>query len=152
MTAANVIPAAPPDSLPSRRMARTLATLILFVVSVALGIAIHVALSTPPPPVERFPTIAHGVAEPQTSAALVRAIEANDPQALAAAYSADLLSAFQEAIAPVVQVSEMRYQGGVEKDGETLASYVASGVDQQGQSVISGIVIHVKDGQITSFN
>jgi hypothetical protein len=149
---ATTIPAAQPQPGPTRSMRRTIATLVLFTISLALGVAVHVAMATPPPTVDRFPTIARGVAEPAPAAAITRAITAKDPKALATAYTAELLQAFQEAITPLVDVDEIRYAGGVEQDGETLASYVATGHDQQGQSAISGFVIHVQDGNITSFN
>jgi hypothetical protein len=152
MTSLTAFPATQPAPGPARDMGRTIATLILFAVSLALGIAIHVSMATPPATVDRFPTINRGAPEPATTAAITKAITARDPRALAAAYSADLLQAFQEAIAPLVDVDEIRYAGGVEQGGETLASYVANGHDQQGQSVISGFVIHVKDGEITGFN
>jgi hypothetical protein len=147
-----VFPATQPTPGPARGMARTIATLILFGVSLALGVAIHLAMATPPPTVDRFPTINRGAPEPATSAAITRAITARDPKALAGAYSAELLQAFQDAITPLVDVDEIRYAGGVEQGGETLASYVGSGHDQQGQSVISGFVIHVKNGEISGFN
>jgi hypothetical protein len=91
-------------------------------------------------------------AEPPVAAAITAAIGGNDPRALASAYSAELLQGFKEAMAPVDSVDEIRYAGGVERDGETLATYVATGKDQNGQSVISGFVVHVQDGQITGFN
>jgi len=141
---------APPG--PARSMGRTIATLILFAASLVLGVAIHVGVATPPPPVDRFPTIDRGAPEPATTAAITRAITARDPKALAGAYSAELLQGFQEAMAPLVDVDEIRYAGGVEQGGETLASYLATGRDQQGQPVISGFVIHVRDGNITGFN
>jgi hypothetical protein len=146
------VPAAQPQPSPTRSGWRTIATLVLFIVSLALGVAIHVAMATPPRTIDRFPTINRAVAEPPAAAAITRAITAKDPKALATAYSAELLQAFQEAIAPLVDVDEIRYAGGVEQDGETLASYVASGHDQQGQAGITGFVVHVQNGNITSFN
>jgi hypothetical protein len=133
-------------------MRRTVAILILFIASVALGVALHVGGSSPPP-ADRFPTIAAGTAaEPQVTAAITAAIGAKDPKALASAYSAELLQAFHEAMAPVASVDEIRYAGGIEREGETLASYVATGEDQNGQPVMSGFVVHVQGGEITGFN
>jgi hypothetical protein len=152
MTVLTAFPATAPLPEPGRSMARTIAILVLFAVSLALGVAIHVAVATPPAPVDRFPTMDRGAPEPPATAAITRAIGAKDPKALAATYSAELLQAFQEAVAPLADVDEIRYAGGVEKDGETLASYVATGHDQQGQSLITGFVFHVRNGEITSFN
>jgi hypothetical protein len=133
-------------------MRRTVAILILFVASVALGVAIHIGGSSPRP-ADRFPTIAGGTAaEPQVTAAITAAIGAKDPKALASAYSAELLQGFHDAMAPVVSVDDIRYAGGVERDGETLAGYVATGQDQNGQPVMSGFVVHVQGGEITGFN
>src|SRR5882672_8648321 len=120
-------PAMQPAPGPARGTARTIATLVLFGVSLSLGVAIHVAMATPPPTVDRFPTINRGAPEPATTVAITKAITARDPKALAGAYSAELLQAFKDAIAPLVDVDEIRYAGGVEQDGETLASYVGSG-------------------------
>jgi hypothetical protein len=133
-------------------VSRAIAVLLLFLVSVALGVVIHLGVATPPAAVDRFPTINPGAPEPPVSAAITKAIAAKDPQALAAAYSADLLQAFQEAMSPVVDVDDIRYVGGLQRGSETLASYVVTGQDQNGQSLMSGFVIHVQDGQITGFN
>jgi hypothetical protein len=152
MTALPALPATPRGAVPAQSSARTIVTLVVFATALALGVAVHVATSTPPRTVDRFPTITGAAPEPPTSAAITRAITAKDPKALAGAYSAELLQAFQSAIAPLVDVDEIRYTGGVEQAGETLASYVATGRDDQGQSVITGFVIHVKDGSITGFN
>jgi hypothetical protein len=141
-----------PQPAPSPSVRRAIVTLVVFAAAVALGIGLHVAVATPAPTVDRFPTINRGAAEPAAAAAITRAITANDPKALAAAYSADLLQAFHDAVAPLVDVDEIRYAGGVEQGGETLATYVATGKDQGGQSVISGFVIHVQNGAITGFN
>ena len=152
MTALPAYPPTEPGATSPRNAWRPIATLVLFAAALALGVAVHVAAATPAPTVDRFPTINRGAPEPATSAAITRAITAKDPKALAGAYSAELLQAFQGAIVPLVDVDEIRYTGGVEQDGETLASYVATGQDQQGQPVITGFVIHVKDGSITGFN
>jgi hypothetical protein len=152
MTVLTAFPATAPHPEPGRSVARTMATLILFAVSLALGLAVHVAVATPPAPVDRFPAMDRGAAEPPVTAAITKAISGRDPKVLAAAYSPELLQAFQEAVAPLADVDDIRYAGGVEKGGEALASYVATGKDQQGQSLITGFVIHVKGGEITGFN
>jgi hypothetical protein len=152
MSSVSTVPATLPQDRSSRSLRRTLAILALFLASVALGVAIHVGTASPRP-ADRFPTIAGGpAAEPQVTAAITAAISAKDPKALASAYSADLLQAFQEAMAPVTEVDEIRYTGGIERDGETLASYVATGVGENGQAVLSGFVVHVQAGEITGFN
>jgi hypothetical protein len=152
MTALPMVPATQPEPAAGRTTRRTIVTLGLFAAALVLGVALHVATTTPAPTINRFPTINRGAPEPATSAAITRAITAKDPKALAGAYSAELLQAFQGAITPLVDVEDIRYAGGVEQDGETLASYVATGRDQQGQAAITGFVIHVKDGTITGFN
>jgi hypothetical protein len=135
----------------SRTIRRTVAILVLFVASFALGVAIHIGAS-PASPADRYPTMDRGAPEPAVTAAITAAISAKDPKALASAYSAELLQGFQDAMAPVVNVDEISYAGGVQRDGETLASYVATGEDAQGRSVLSGFVVHVENGQITGFN
>jgi hypothetical protein len=152
MSSAATVPASVPQPPSSRSLWRAAAILGLFVASVVLGVAIHVGASSAPP-ADRFPTIAGGTAaEPPATAAITAAITAKDPKALASAYSAELLQGFQEAMTPVANVDEIRYAGGIERDGETLASYVATGVDQNGQPVMSGFVVHVQGGEITGFN
>lgn len=131
---------------------RAVLTLMLFAVSVALGVAIHVAIATPPAQIDRFPSMNVGAPEPAVTADLARAIVAQDAQGLAASYPADLLGEFQTAMEPVVGVDDIRYIGGIERDGEILASYAATGVTQQGESMISGFVIHVREGKIVGFN
>jgi hypothetical protein len=152
VTSTAVLGPVEPQPAPSRSARRAIATLVLFAAAVTVGVGLHVGLATPAPTVDRYPTINRGAPEPAPAAAITRAIVANDPKALATSYSAELLQAFHDAVAPLVDVDEIRYAGGVEQAGETLASYVATGKDQQGQSVISGFVIHVQNGAITGFN
>lgn len=135
-----------------RTTVRAILTLALFALSVALGAALQVGAKPPEQQIQRFPTIVGGAAEPTVTADIARAVVAKDPQALAKAYSADLLQAYQGAMAPVVDADDIHYVGGVEKEGETLASYVVTGQASDGSALISGFVVHVKDGQITGFN
>lgn len=130
---------------------RTVLILLLFSVSVAVGVAIQLA-TTPTRAVDRYPTMSVGAAEPAVTAELTQAIVGKEAQRLAATYSADMLTNFQNAMAPVVDVEDIRYIGGIERNGETLASYAATGRTQNGQPMISGFVIHVQDGKITGFN
>jgi hypothetical protein len=144
-----------PETAPraSRRVvANALLTLALFGAAVGLGVVIHLAVNPPTPHVERFPMITNGAAEPPVSAEIANAIVGKNTAMLASKYSAELLQAYQQAMAPVVEVDDIRYVGGVVRDGETLASYVVTGQTQQGVSLISGLVVHVKDAQITGFN
>jgi hypothetical protein len=137
----------------SRRVvARALMTLVLFAASVALGVGLHVGSHPQTPHVERFPTITNGAAEPHVSAEIATAIVGKNTHMLASKYSAELLQAYQQAMAPVVDAEDIRYVGGVERDGETLASYVVTGQTAQGIALISGFVVHVRDGEITGFN
>jgi hypothetical protein len=149
-----VHPTPPAPLIPSTRrtLIRAILTLVLFVGSVALGATLHVGARPPEQQIDRFPTIAGRAAEPAIAANIARAIMAKDPQALAKTYSADMLQAYQEAMSPVVEAEEIRYVGGVEREGETLASYVVTGQTAEGVSLISGFVVHVKDNQITGFN
>lgn len=147
-------PAAPAPLIASSRrtLIRAIATLVLFAASVGLGAVLHVGATPPEQQIDRFPTIAGGAPEPGVSADIARAIMAKDPQALARTYTADMLQAYQEAMSPVVEADEIRYVGGVAREGETLASYVVTGQTDDGTSLISGFVVHVKDNQITGFN
>jgi hypothetical protein len=149
-----VHPTPPAPLIPSTRrtLIRAILTLVLFAASVALGATLHVGAKPPEQQIDRFPTIAGGAAEPAIAADIARAIMAKDPQALAKAYTADMLQAYQEAMSPVVEADDIRYVGGVEREGETLASYVVTGQTAEGMSLISGFVVHVKDNQITGFN
>lgn len=150
-----IVPPAPaPPLIPSTRwtLIRAVLTLVLFVASLALGAALHVGAKPPEQQIDRFPTIAGGAAEPAVAADIARAIIAKDPQALAKTYSADMLQAYQEAMSPVVEADDIHFVGGVEREGETLASYVVTGQTAEGASLISGFVVHVKDNQITGFN
>jgi hypothetical protein len=145
-------PRAPLIPSTRRTLIRAILTLVLFTASVALGATLHVGAKPPEQQIDRFPTIAGGAAEPAIAADIARAIMAKDPQALARTYTADMLQAYQEAMSPVVEADDIRYVGGVEREGETLASYVVTGQTAEGMSLISGFVVHVKDSQITGFN
>lgn len=145
-------PPAPLIPATRRTLIRAIMTLVLFVASVALGATLHVGAKPPEQQIDRFPTIAGGAAEPAVAADIARAIMAKDPQALAKTYTADMLQAYQEAMSPIVDAEDIRYVGGVEREGETLASYVVTGQTAEGASLISGFVVHVKDNLITGFN
>jgi hypothetical protein len=148
-----IMPAPDVAPQPSRRtVARSILTVLLFGASVVLGATIQLGAMQPGRHIERFPTISDGAAEPQVTAEIADAITSGKPQVLASKYSADMLQSYQQAMSPVVVVDDIRYVGGVVKDGETLASYVATGQTNQGVSMISGFVVHVKGGEITGFN
>jgi hypothetical protein len=133
----------------------SLLRLIPFIVGSAVGIALVVSLT--PGPTRPLPELGPGLrktAEPVASAGLVALIAADDVGGLAAKLTAAELQALSEALAPVVEVHAIRFVDAltIEGDADEVATYVASGLNEQGVDVVSGFALRVRDGIVVGVN
>ncbi len=124
--------------------------LAVFLIGLAGGAAIFGTLrqATPSSP---YPAVA-GAPQPRVTASLADAIEANDAHALAGSLGSDTLTKLAEALEPIVEVSEVDFVGAIAKGDDTLAGYVARGIDQSGAKVIVGFVLHVQGNSVVGVN
>lgn len=125
-------------------------SLLLFALGLVVGMAAQSYVSPPPPatPYAELPL----VNETPETAALVRLILADDARALAMVMDGELLQALGKALDPLQEVFEMRFVGAVERRGEILASYVATGRERNAQSFSVGVVFRVSGGKVVGVN
>jgi len=126
------------------------ATLLLFVLGLVVGVAAQSYVS-PPPPATPYAELAQVNETPET-AALVRLILADDARALASVMEGELLQELGRALEPLQEVFEMKFVGAVERRGDILASYVATGRERNAQSFTVGVVFRVSGGKVVGVN
>lgn len=137
-------------AIPVSRSLGPSVTLLLFVVGLVVGVAVQTMVSPAPPP-NRYAELPL-VNEPPESAALVRLILADDARTLAAATEGQLLQELGAALEPLREVFEMKFVGAVERRGDILASYVATGREMGTQSFSVGVVFRVSGGKVVGVN
>lgn len=125
-------------------------TLLLFVLGLVVGVAVQSYVS-PPPPTTPYAELARVNETPET-AALVRLILADDARALASVMEGELLQELGRALEPLQEVFEMKFVGAVERRGDILASYVATGRERNAQSFTVGVVFRVSGGKVVGVN
>ena len=125
-------------------------TLLLFVLGLVVGVAVQSYIS-PPPPATPYAELSLVNETPET-AALVRLILADDARALAAVMEGELLQELGKALEPLQEVFEMKFVGAVERRGDILASYVATGRERNAQSFTVGVVFRVSGGKVVGVN
>ena len=81
--------------------------------------------------------------EPRVAHDVVAAIAADDAQSLSRLMSADMLSALDSALQPVVDVRKTEFVGAVESEGRLLSGYVATGKTSDGIDFVVGFVLRV---------
>ena len=91
-------------------------------------------------------------AEPAVTAEVARAMAADDAKALASQVDMEVLQQLQTAIEPLADIRSMKFVGAVEKNGRTLAAYVAGGRTADGIDVLVGLVLRVTGDQIVGVN
>jgi len=141
------------DEIAAAPVTRTLgptATLLLFVLGLVVGVAVQSYIS-PPPPATPYAELSLVNETPET-AALVRLILADDARALAAVMEGELLQELGKALEPLQEVFEMKFVGAVERRGDILASYVATGRERNAQSFTVGVVFRVSRGKVVGVN
>jgi len=141
------------DEIAAAPVTRTLGptvTLLLFVLGLVVGVAVQSYIS-PPPPATPYAELSLVNETPET-AALVRLILADDARALAAVMEGELLQELGKALEPLQEVFEMKFVGAVERRGDILASYVATGRERNAQSFTVGVVFRVSGGKVVGVN
>jgi hypothetical protein len=131
------------------------ARVVPFAGGLIVGIALFVALL--PPPVQQLPALGPGLrktTEPPAANALVRLIAADDARALSTLLTSDELTVLSEALAPLVEIREIRFVDAmtIEGDGDEIAAYVASGRSEQGADLATGLVLRVRDDKVIGVN
>jgi hypothetical protein len=91
-------------------------------------------------------------AEPAVTADVARAMTSDDAKALANQLDMEVLQQLQTAIEPLAEIRSMKFVGAVEKNGRTLAAYVAGGRTAEGVDVLVGLVLRVTGDQIIGVN
>ncbi len=91
-------------------------------------------------------------AEPAVTAEVARAMASDDAKALASQLDMEVLQQLQGAIEPLADIRSMKFVGAVEKNGRTLAAYVAGGRTADGIDVLVGLVLRVSGDQIVGVN
>ncbi len=129
---------------------RSSVTVGLFVVGLAAGGAVFGALH-PPAPSTPYPTIP-GAPEPPVTANLAKEIAADDSHALAQTLESDMLSKLADALDPLVEVRDVKFVGAVAKEKDTLAAYLARGMDNSGMTWIVGFVLRVQGNSVVGVN
>ena len=141
------------DEAAAAPVSRTLGpsvTLLLFVLGLVVGVAAQSYVSPPPPatPYAELPL----VNEPPEAAALVKLIVADDARGLAAVMEGEVLQGLSGALQPLREVFEMKFVGAVERRGDILASYVATGRERNAQSFSVGVVFRISGGKVVGVN
>jgi hypothetical protein len=91
-------------------------------------------------------------AEPAVAADVALAMASDDAKALANQLDMEVLQQLQTAIEPLADIRSMKFVGAVEKNGRTLAAYVAGGRTSEGTDVLVGLVLRVTGDQIVGVN
>jgi hypothetical protein len=134
---------------PSRSLG-TVAVLALFVLGVVAGVTVGQATRTRPP-VSPFPGLPL-TSEPVIGAQVAEAIANDDARVLAHSVDGQMLGALGQSLEPIVNVSEVRFVGAVEKSGDTLSAYVVQGRDLQGTQLLVGYVLRVRGDKVIGVN
>jgi hypothetical protein len=91
-------------------------------------------------------------AEPAVTADVARALASDDAKGLSNQLDMEVLQQLQTAIEPLTDIRSMKFVGAVEKNGRTLAAYVAGGRTSDGTDVLVGFVLRVTGDQIVGVN
>ncbi|MGH2492261.1 MAG: hypothetical protein ACRDF9_12205 [Candidatus Limnocylindria bacterium] len=91
-------------------------------------------------------------AEPAVTADVARAMTSDDAKGLAGQLDMEVLQQLQTAIEPLADIRSMKFVGAVEKNGRTLAAYVAGGRTTEGIEVLVGLVLRLTGDQIVGVN
>jgi len=91
-------------------------------------------------------------AEPAVTADVARAMTSDDAKGLANQLDMEVLQQLQTAIEPLADIRSMKFVGAVEKNGRSLAAYVAGGRTSDGMDVLVGLVLRVTGDQIVGVN
>ena len=122
----------------------------LFLVGVGLGATVRLATQSPPP-ANPFPSHPP-TSEPLAAAEVAAALRADDPARLAALLDEQRLDELNEALAPIVEPTEVRHVGSVQAGDFVLSGYLVRGRDADGDRTIVGLILSVLDGAVVGVN
>lgn len=152
---AYVRPQARPDVPPHRAAPGAIAIggvvgALLFVMGIGVGVLVQTVVN-PGPPANPYGEVPP-VPEPPAATGVAQLLVNNDAVGLARVLDAALLERLAQAIDPLVDIDKMEFTRAVERQGDILASYVASGRMASGDKFIVGVVFRVREGQVVGVN
>ena len=127
-----------------------MATLSIFAIGIVAGVVVH-AFVDQGPPASPY-AVLQRLDEPRVAHDVVAAIAADDAQSLSRLMSADMLSALDAAMQPVVDVRKTEFVGAVESEGRLLSAYVVTGKTTEGIDFVVGFVLRVANDQVVGVN
>jgi hypothetical protein len=147
-------PAAPMATRRGRITLRTSVTILLFVVGVALGgVVVKVMTTSAPPPAvtaDSFPSLPKSMTEPVPAGLVAQELVRNDVHGLAQVIDSATLASIQAQLQPLVTFESVTFTGATVLDHDTLASYTVRGRDTDGNLLVVGLVIRLRDGQVVA--
>jgi hypothetical protein len=132
----------------SARAALILAT---FLGGLVAGVAIYAVTDNKGADANPYASLPRA-AEPAVTADVARALSTDDAKGLSNQLDMEVLQQLQTAIEPLTDIRSMKFVGAVEKNGRTLAAYVAGGRTSDGTDVLVGFVLRVTGDQIVGVN
>ncbi len=129
---------------------RPVAAVVLLLAGIAAGVGVQRAVN-PGTPENPYPSLARA-SEPDAAQAVARVIERDDARALADALPGDLLDNLGQALAPIVDVFEVKFVGAAERNGDTLSAYMVDGRDPRGDRIPRGFVLRVRGDRVVGVN
>jgi hypothetical protein len=130
--------------------AKAMATLSLFAIGILAGVVVHSFVDRGPAE-SPYPALQR-VDEPRVAHDVVGAIAGDDAQALSRLMPADMLTALDAALQPVVDVRATKFVGAVESEGRLLSAYTATGKTTDGIDFVVGFVLRVANDQVVGVN
>jgi hypothetical protein len=129
---------------------KALGTLSLFAIGILAGVVAHSFIDKGPAE-SPYPSLQR-IDEPRVAHDVVSAIGADDAQALSRLMTADMLTALDTALQPVVDVRGTKFVGAVESEGRLLSAYTATGKTTDGIDFVVGFVLRVSNDQVVGVN
>lgn len=127
-----------------------MATIAIFAVGIVAGVVVK-ALVDQGPPANPYAELQR-IDEPRVAHDVVAAVGADDAQSLSRLLSADMLSALDAALQPVVDVRKTEFVGAVESQGRLLSAYAVTGKTSDGIDFVVGFVLRVANDQVVGVN
>lgn len=127
-----------------------MATLALFAVGILAGVVVHAVVDRGPA-ASPYPELVK-IDEPRVAHDVVAAVAANDAQALSRLLPADMLTALDSALQPVVDVRTTKFVGAVESEGRLLSAYTVTGKTTDGIDFAVGFVLRVANDLVVGVN
>jgi|SRR5579885_805466 hypothetical protein len=131
-------------------MVRSAAVVAAF--AIGLGVGLSASLSgfltaAPGVPADSYPALPP-VAEPPSAAAVADAVRRDDARTLSGLLDSDALQTLTDALAPIVEVTDVRFGGAAQAGNDDLVGYVVYGRDRSGQHWVTGFVVVVQGDRV----